>query len=189
MTPHPGVLTMSPGQAEREGERVALDGVVLDVAALPAVLAGPVLRRLTRTQVSVWVALSRGSDVTLRLRVTGQPGTEVAAATVSPVRVGSNLWVAVLTGGPPGGGTFAADTLYEYRLSSAGWPAEPNWGALAIGTGWPAFPGPPDDVADLVVLHTSCRKPHELTVDESGPSRAGVRCSRVGDWPELSYRS
>lgn len=139
---------------------MALDGVALDVGTLPAVLAGPVLRRLTRTQVSVWVALSRGSDVTLHVRLAGQPATEEVTATATPTRVGSDLWLAVLSGGAPAGGTFAAGTLYEYRLSSAGWPAEPAWGDLAIGTGLPAFPGPPTGIDELVVLHTSCRKPH-----------------------------
>ena len=139
---------------------MALDQTPLDVAALPALLAGPVLRRVTRSTMSVWVAVSAGSEVTVHVRVAGQPATEVAGPAVTPTRVGSHLWLAVATAPPPGGPTFAAGSLYEYRLSSPGWGVEPTWSDVAVGTTRPAFPGPPTTVEDLVVLHTSCRKPH-----------------------------
>ncbi|MFC7529256.1 hypothetical protein [Actinoplanes sp. GCM10030250] len=135
-----------------------MDDIPLDVNALPGIVAGPVLRRVTRSAASVWVALTRPGTVTLHVRVAGQPATEIEAGTAEPVRVGVALWLAVVTGGAPGG-TFDADGLYEYRLSSAGWP-QPAWADLAIGTALPAFPGPPDDVAKLTILHTSCRKVH-----------------------------
>ncbi|MGY1684984.1 hypothetical protein ACI8AK_05280 [Geodermatophilus sp. SYSU D00867] len=149
----------SRGNSPREAGQVALDAIALDVPSLPAVVAGPVLRRLTRAQVSVWVALTRGSDVTLHVRLAGRPVTEVTT-TATPVQVGTALWLCVVTGAAPDGGEFAAGALYEYRLSSPGWPSEPAWGDLALGTAQPSFPGPPAAVDDLVVLHTSCRKPH-----------------------------
>jgi hypothetical protein len=145
---------------------MAVDATPLDVASLPAVLAGPVLRRLTRTQMAVWAALSRGADVTLTVRLAGQPATETAAAAVTPTRVGANLWLAMLTAGPPAPpGQFAAGQLYEYRLTSPGWPAAPTWTDYSIGTSLPAFLGPPANLGDLVVFHTSCRKPHGGGVD------------------------
>jgi len=137
---------------------VALDANPLNVGALPAILAGPVLRRLTRTKVSVWVALTRGSDVSLAVRVAGQPITEIVSAPMTPLRVGTNLWFAVITADAPGG-SFAAGLLYEYKLTSPGWP-QPNWTDVAIGTAQPTFSGPPATVADLKVFHTSCRKVH-----------------------------
>lgn len=139
---------------------MALDAVPLDTNTLPAVLAGPVLRRVTRSQMSVWVGLSLGSEVTVHVRVAGQPATEVTGTPATPTQVGLHLWLAVVQAGSPGGPTFAPGSLYEYRLTSPGWPAEPNWADLAIGTTQPAFPGPPAAVDDLVVLHASCRKPH-----------------------------
>src|SRR5680860_1893405 len=139
---------------------MALDDVPLDTAALPAVLAGPVLRRVTRSRMSVWVALSTGSDVTVHVRVAGQAATEVSGTPAAPTRVGEHLWLAVPDAGPPAGPTFAAGSLYEYRLTSPGWAGEPTWADLAIGTTLPAFPGPPATVEELVLLHTSCRKPH-----------------------------
>ena len=136
-----------------------LDANPLDVGSLPAVLAGPVLRIVTRTHASVWLALSRADHVVLHVQVAAQPGTEVASAPATPVQLGSHLWLVTVTVTAPGG-QFAAGQLYEYRLTSAGWPVEPTWDNLAIGTTLPAFPGPPATAQDLKVLHTSCRKPH-----------------------------
>ena len=135
-----------------------LDANPLDIGSLPAIVAGPVLRRLTRTQVSVWVALVRASDVTLAVRVAGLPITEVTSAPVAPLRVGTNLWMATITADAPGG-SFDAGRLYEYKLTSPGW-AQPNWADVAIGTPQPAFPGPPATIDQLTMLHTSCRKVH-----------------------------
>jgi hypothetical protein len=135
---------------------VPVDATPLDLATLPAVLAGPVLRRLTRTDVSVWLALSRPDEVTLHVREAGAPATEVTA-TATPTRVGSNLWLTTVSSTAPGG-QFAAGSLYEYRASSPGWPAEPSWPDLAFGTALPAFPGLPAAIDDFLVFHTSCRK-------------------------------
>lgn len=135
-----------------------LDANPLDIPTLPPIVAGPVLRRLTRTQASVWVALARAGDITLAVRAAGQPATEVVSAPVTPLRVGSNLWLATVTSDAPGG-AFDAATLYEYRLNSPAWP-QPNWADVAIGTPLPAFPGPPAAIDQLTVLHTSCRKVH-----------------------------
>jgi hypothetical protein len=135
-----------------------VDSTPLNVSTLPAVVAGPVLRRLTRTDVSVWLALTKPDDVTLHVRVAGTPASEVTA-TATPLRIGSNLWLAVVTAPAPGG-QFAAGSLDEYRASSPGWAAEPTWPDLAFGTALPAFPGLPTTIDDLVVLHTSCRKVH-----------------------------
>ena len=44
---------------------MAVDATPLELSQLPAVLAGPILRRLTRTSVTVWMALSRSDGVTL----------------------------------------------------------------------------------------------------------------------------
>lgn len=137
---------------------MALDAAPLDLDGLPPIAAGPVLRRVTRTRASVWVALTRGDPLTLHVRRIGQAATEVATAPVTPLKVGTRLWLAVITGGAPDG-TFGAGELFEYRLSSPGWAA-PNWADVAIGSQQPAFPGPPAAIEDLVVMHSSCRKAH-----------------------------
>jgi hypothetical protein len=141
---------------------VPLDSVPLQVGSLPGIVAGPVLRRLTRTSVSVWVACVAPDALTLRVRRRapgGPPGTTVTA---QPTRVGSNLWLAVLTAGAPGG-TFVAGEIYEYELT-APWEASRGavpWGDLSLPQMTrPTFLAPPATAEELVVYHTSCRKPH-----------------------------
>jgi hypothetical protein len=43
------------------------DSVTLNIPSLPAVLAGPIMRRLTGISVAVWLAPSQRSDVALQV--------------------------------------------------------------------------------------------------------------------------
>ena len=59
--------------------------------------------------------------------------------------------------------TFEAGRVYEYELTAA-WAATRGpipWGDLSLpGATLPTFLAPPANAAELVVYHTSCRKPH-----------------------------
>ena len=138
-----------------------LDSSPLALASLPGIVAGPIVRRLSRTSVSVWVACVAPDALTLRIRRRGG-GPPETTATVGPNRVGTNLWFAVLTGQSPGG-AFEAGEVYEYELS-APWEATRgaiSWADLALpGTQRPTFLAPPSAASELVLYHTSCRKPH-----------------------------
>src|SRR5688572_1340695 len=93
----------------------------IDPAQLPVVLCGPIVRRLTRTRVQVWVALSTGDAV--QLNVFAPAGNATTSPPVAPLRVGQALWIAVLMLDGVTNGDFAAGSTYEYTLSSAAWPA------------------------------------------------------------------
>jgi hypothetical protein len=141
-----------------------LDSVPLSVASLPGIVAGPVLRRLTRQSVSVWVACVAPDAITLKVRrhSAGGGGPETTVTT-QPTRVGANLWMTVLTAAAPGG-TFQAGQIYEYELT-APWEGSPRgpipWPDLSLTPATrPTFLAPPAGAAELVVYHTSCRKPH-----------------------------
>lgn len=142
-----------------------IDSSPLVVASLPGIVAGPVLRRLTRTSVSVWVACTAADPITLRVRRHGASGPTPTSTTVQPTRVGANLWMAVLTAPAPGvpGGTFVAGETYEYELTAL-WESTRGpiaWADLALPQAQrPTFLAPPATAAELVVYHTSCRKPH-----------------------------
>jgi hypothetical protein len=141
-----------------------LDSVPLSVASLPGIVAGPVLRRLTRQSVSVWVACVAPDAITLKVRrhSAGGGGPETTVTT-QPTRVGANLWMTVLTAAAPGG-TFQASQIYEYELT-APWEGSARgpipWPDLSLAPATrPTFLAPPAGAAELVVYHTSCRKPH-----------------------------
>jgi hypothetical protein len=140
---------------------VPIDGTPLPLASLPVVVAGPMLRRLTGTSVSVWVACTEPDPVTLVVTPrAGAPGPPTTV-TATPAQVGRQLWLAVLTAPAPGG-SFVAGETYEYDVTGP-WPAnrQIDWAALALpGATRPTFLAPPASVSDLIVFHTSCRKPH-----------------------------
>ena len=79
-----------------------IDAVPLDVGALPGIVCGPILRRLTRTQVSIWVATVAPDPITLT-RARGRRSGRRRPVTATPARVGSHLWMTVLTADAPGG--------------------------------------------------------------------------------------
>ena len=140
-----------------------IDSTPLPLGSLPGFVAGPVLRRLTRTEVSVWVAAVEPDPITLRVSRRGPAGPAPTTATLQPAKVGANLWMAVLTAGAPGG-AFEAGQIYEYELT-APWESTPSrrtdWAALSLPPATrPTFLAPPATAVELVVHHTSCRKPH-----------------------------
>lgn len=166
---------------------MAVDATALDVGQLPAVLAGPVLRRLTRTSVTVWLALSRGEEVTLTVRDAAD-ATQSSSATASPLQVGVHLWVLTITAQAPGG-QFTAGTAFTYRLTCAAWPAEPDWAALSFDGTFPGFLGLPASLDDFGLLHTSCRKAHGGGMDALATAAdliaEGVAANDPGARPHL----
>lgn len=145
------------------GNLVPLDSSPLAVASLPGLVAGPVLRRLTRTAVSVWAACVAPDAITLRVRRHTPGTTSQTSVTGHPTRVGANLWMIVLTAPAPGGGEFVAGEIYEYELTAL-WEAARGpiaWSDVSLPQALrPTFLAPPATAADLVIYHTSCRKPH-----------------------------
>lgn len=131
-----------------------------DPDQLPYILCGPIVRRLTRAQVSIWVALSNGSPVTLT--VTRENSGATASTTVTPHRIGRHVWLAVLTVDGVDNGEFAAGGLYAYSLTSPGWTAQtrqPNWPDLSLpGKNLPNFLGMPDTLDEFIIFHGSCRR-------------------------------
>jgi hypothetical protein len=126
---------------------------------LPPILAGPIVRRLTRSRVYVWLATSVGSTVTLKIRQSGQQ--EAQAYPAQPVQVGKRLWLSMLEAQ----GTFQADLEYEYWVEIDGHPVSQDpttyWRALAYGSNaHPSFLGLPANADQFRILHASCRKPH-----------------------------
>ena len=138
-----------------------LDSVPLDLGSFPRIVCGPVLRRLTRTSASVWVACLEPDPITFTVRRRGAGGPSPTSITATPTRVGANLWMTVLTAPAPGG-TFEPGRVYEYELTAAWTATHPiPWGDLSLpGATRPTFLAPPANAAELVVYHTSCRKPH-----------------------------
>ena len=114
----------------------------------PPLLAGPVVRRLTRSRVAIWIALG---DPRQSVVVT-LDGDEVPASQIATRQVLPQLGVA-LADLPAPAGTFVANQVYNYEVSVGGEKATGNFVGLpaALGT---------DAKTSLRLAHGSCRKLH-----------------------------
>lgn len=158
---------------------------------LPLVLAGPIVRRVEPRSVSIWLALSEPAPVTVLVwpnhqKATSTPGvvrtgdTPWATATATPVAVGANLHVAlvtVTTTAPDPPLMPGAIHAYDIHVAASSGPADlrslgflqdesgdadvdDRPPRLALGYGedkLPSFATAPVAAEDLVLAHASCR--------------------------------
>jgi hypothetical protein len=152
---------------------------------IPLLLAGPILRRVEPTVVSVWLALSKPATVRLILwegRVlsgSGNPLFSNPAPGVKTLRVGAKLHIAQVTLAVPANSTatLQPDRVYSYDVevnvtgggkhtlqslhlletgADHGVPRAP----LGYDPGFlPSFSAPPSDIGNLKILYGSCRRP------------------------------
>lgn len=143
------------------------------LGGLPALLAGPCLRRTEPRAVTVWVALKFPCVVKLRILETEQQGQQLGQPVLSgqqhTVAVGRHLHVAAVTAKQ--GQPLACDRIYAYDLEFA---AERPYSLLEalrnervptatvsyFAHELPTFTLPPQCLGDLKIAHGSCRKPH-----------------------------
>jgi hypothetical protein len=131
------------------------------------VVAGPVLRTVTPTSVTVWLAMRVGATVTLT--VLDEQGIQRMTGARRSLAIGANLHIVAVTATP--NVPFADLTegnVYRYTLSFAFDDGSP--GTLAAATNGaslaylpydlPSFALPPKDLTLLRLLQGSCRKPH-----------------------------
>ncbi|MEV6692706.1 hypothetical protein AB0M35_14665 [Micromonospora sp. NPDC051196] len=157
------------------------------LAGLPLVLAGPLLRRVDSTSVTVWLALREPRKVTLRVYSSDADGagvTQVCVGSRNTVKVAAHCHLVAVTA--TAAAPLEPGTLYRYdvffgapgdesvpvpatepRLYSPNVVATTASAARAAlsyaGPGAPSLPSfatPPQDLNRLRVVHTSCRKPH-----------------------------
>ena len=137
---------------------------------LPEVLAGPILRRVDRRQVVVWLATSveRRIDVEV-FRVDGRKLEALAAATARSVRIGERLWVHLAVVRPRAAVGFPVGELLAYDVVIDGDGPRRRLDDLELVAGHgiltygdlplPTFHVQSPD-APLRMLHGSCRLLH-----------------------------
>lgn len=151
--------------------------------ALPLLLAGPIVRRVEPSLVSVWVALSESATVALKVwegRISAQDaGTPLVTseAGVSTLRMGDKLHIALaVIKIPPTSPQLQPKRIYSYdleikvgstthTLNSLGLLTSGTFeGRKMLALGYeelilPSFALPPEEIEDLRVLFGSCRRP------------------------------
>lgn len=164
-------------------------GLSTRIAQLPGVLAGPILRQVTATSVTVWFALRMKATVTVTI-YQALPNSTSTGETIkyqvisdfnNPVKepttaLGSNLHVVAVTTPVPApgmveGNIYAYDAVFAWDVGDLGHDLSTATGKpQAIGTvagafsyppyTRPTFCIPPKDLNKLKIIHGSCRKPH-----------------------------
>src|SRR5215510_2040539 len=85
---------------------------------LPVVLAGPILRKVTPTSVTVWLALKESTGVTLDVHIGDVTiGRKLLSGFRQTVRVGKNLHIVAVTARPIEGKNLEPGEIYFYNLS------------------------------------------------------------------------
>lgn len=140
----------------------------------PLLLSGPIVRRVERRTVSIFVALSE--QRTVKVDVYGGNSTlnpSLASKSEPTVQVGDNLHLAVITAVPANdlleGIVYGYDVTFSggggtQTLSSLGLLNDPYILGYTAGR-LPTFALPPVDIAKLRIIHASCRLPHALGLD------------------------
>jgi len=159
-------------------------------AALPLILAGPILRRTEPQAVTVWLALKASQTVTLRIYAKDGTGNLISQfeGTRRTIRLGDHLHIVAVTARSATaaeqltwGGLYYYDLFFQADCPSGdheqvtaahlGTPGILNNDpALADSLRQLVYPGhplpsfvlPPEDLNQLRIIHGSCRKPHGI---------------------------
>ncbi len=163
------------------------------VGSLPLVLAGPMLRKVTDTSVTVWFALKAAA--TVNLTVSGPAGVLLTGSEPT-TPIGANLHIVAVTANklatkttPPlsPGFVYTYDVAFDVpslgkslNLAAATTPAggKPADLAFAPFTS-PSFCMPPSDITKLRLIHGSCRHP----TGNNGPDCLAMLADLIGQAP------
>jgi hypothetical protein len=144
--------------------------LIRDVGDWPLLICGPVLRRVGPTEVTVFIATKVGCDVQLVVREAGTAASRWESDVTHTRKLGQSLHV-VVSHLIPRVGKLISGVVYEYDLrmtpETGGTQTLADQAGLLSGKeplgytsgALPTFALPPP-LADLNLLHSSCRKPH-----------------------------
>jgi hypothetical protein len=151
------------------------------LSTLPGVLAGPILRQVTSTSVSVWFAMQYNAEVQVTIYdlTTAHDSTDsLGGASAKGSQIGKNLYFVLVTV-PISRGPLVENRIYGYdaHFSWINNPKANTTQPLLDATGLvvadlcygsyakPTFCLPPADINKLRIFHGSCRKPHGQNKD------------------------
>lgn|GEM_PF-1675965 len=133
---------------------------------LPLVLAGPILRRVEKDNVSVWLALKAPclahdqKQLSLEVYTNGTgtaKGSLVMSGCRDTVSLGEHLHIVVLTAKTTSN-FLTPGITYSYNVTGNGVDFTSNPDLCYSGFTLPTFSLPPADLNDLRIIHGSCRK-------------------------------
>ena len=152
-----------------------------NIADLPLILAGPILRRSESDQVTVWLALKEARSLSLKVYATQDNGRTISEILLQGQRqtipLGKHLHLVAITATPTGRILLQPGEVYAYDIDGSEVAAQGDRHSLIskneLGTSsvsyfdhqLPTFALPPQDLNQLKIVHGSCRKPHGGGID------------------------
>jgi hypothetical protein len=135
------------------------------LTSLPLLIAGPIVRRVEASNVSVWFVLKEDRNVTLKIYDQSTGGTLVLTGNRSSgVKIGDHVFVYCVTASSSGFSlSSATNYYYDIDFESGNTLSGLISGGLDLtfdGSNRPSFALPPDDLNQVRLVHGSCRKPH-----------------------------
>jgi hypothetical protein len=145
------------------------------IATLPMVLAGPILRRVEKDNVSVWLALKEPclakdqKQLSLEVYDSGTgtvKGSLVMSGCRDTVSLGEHLHIVVLTA-KASGILLRPGVTYSYNVTGNGVDFTNKQALCYTDAGFtlPTFSLPPANLNQLRIIHASCRKLHAQGTD------------------------
>lgn len=143
---------------------------------MPQLIVGPLVRAVTSNSVTIWTEWMHPCEVTLRVTVSEQPGTQTPAPLTScssTVIVGNRHYALLQLGG------LQASTWYDYHIASRTGEGQPD-SIPAVSALIQCFRtlDPPASDNELRLAYGSCRKP-------SAPEPDALNA--FGDWLIASF--
>lgn len=130
------------------------------LTTIPLLLAGPIVRRVEKDTVSVWLALKQERK-NIVLTVYDDKNAPQMTATQDTVALGQYLHVVVLTATLlPGKDILGPNITYQYEVIAPGLDLKNDAAFCYNNYKLPTFSLPPATIGDLRVTHASCRKLH-----------------------------
>lgn len=152
---------------------------------LPHIIAGPIVRKVTANEVTVWVAVKAATPIVLKVYAPGLGYPLLVSPSTTPIKVGDNLYITCVTAKdttalPSSGVAFGYDLefgssathLNSINILSKGVNGiekitfqDSTETYKADHVRLPSFLLPPAEINNLNIFHGSCRKPHGGGVD------------------------
>lgn len=145
---------------------------------LPKILAGPLVRKTTDKEISVWLALTSSEELTLNIYNTD--GQLLKSASKIPTKIGDNFYICCITA-KDNTSFLSPGNTYGYNIvnvqnedfhtlnfvdpngiNAITFASTPTFGSLGK---LPTFVLPATAITDLRIIHGSCRKPHGEGLD------------------------
>ena len=153
-----------------------------EIADLPLILAGPILRRTEPDKVTVWLALKESRSLCLKIYATTNQGATIGQLVFqgqsNTVELGKHLHIAAITAISQDNRRLEPERIYAYSIYSCQadrTDIQPvnllnnfqtdKYCLSYFAHQLPTFTLPPEDINQLKIVHGSCRKPHGGGID------------------------